>query len=163
MLTTSKTTTSGMFPVLSYTSVTGRYMAAMLACLREPRRHCFCGMKGAISLGPSLMPKTAQVAIQCPPNPSTPELGPFRSKDMGFAALDPLDALEVRRYGVCAWILTLRTVVGLGCLSASPGRNLARVHRHNANTRKQPRVESNLCSCSLLVSCQHLSAATYLL
>jgi hypothetical protein len=32
--TTSKTTTSRMLPVLAYTTMTGRYVAAMLASLR---------------------------------------------------------------------------------------------------------------------------------
>ena len=41
MLTTSKTTTSWMFAVLAYTSVTGRYVATMFASFREPGWHCF--------------------------------------------------------------------------------------------------------------------------
>ena len=39
VLTTSETTTSGMLAVLSYTTVTGGYVAAMLAGLREAGRH----------------------------------------------------------------------------------------------------------------------------
>jgi len=39
VLTTSKTTTSGVLTVLAYASVAGRDVAAMLASLRKPSRH----------------------------------------------------------------------------------------------------------------------------
>lgn len=39
MLSTSETTTTGMFPVLPYTSVPGRHVATMLAGLAEMGRH----------------------------------------------------------------------------------------------------------------------------
>ena len=39
VLTTSKTTTSGVLAVLAYTTVTGGDVSAVLASLREPCRH----------------------------------------------------------------------------------------------------------------------------
>ena len=39
VLTTSKTTTTGMLAVLSNTTVTGRYVSTVLASLREMSRH----------------------------------------------------------------------------------------------------------------------------
>jgi len=39
MLTTSKTTTTWMLAVLSYTTVTGGHMAAVFSGLRQSRRH----------------------------------------------------------------------------------------------------------------------------
>jgi hypothetical protein len=39
VLTTSKTTTTRMLAVLAYTSMTGRYVAAMLAGVAETGRH----------------------------------------------------------------------------------------------------------------------------
>lgn len=39
VLTTSKTTTSGVLTVLAYAPVAGRDVAAMLASLRKPSRH----------------------------------------------------------------------------------------------------------------------------
>ena len=39
VLATSKTATSGMFPVLSYTTMTGRNMSTMLASFRVTGRH----------------------------------------------------------------------------------------------------------------------------
>jgi hypothetical protein len=39
MLTTSKTTTTGMLAVLSYTTVTSRHMAAVFSRLGQSRRH----------------------------------------------------------------------------------------------------------------------------
>ena len=39
VLTTSETATSGVLAVLSYTTVTGRDVAAVLASVGEPRRH----------------------------------------------------------------------------------------------------------------------------
>jgi hypothetical protein len=42
VLTTSKTTTSWMLAVLSYTTVTGGYMTTVLAGLRETGRHGVC-------------------------------------------------------------------------------------------------------------------------
>jgi len=41
VLTTSETTTSGMLAVLSYTTVTGRDMTAVLSGLGKMGRHCF--------------------------------------------------------------------------------------------------------------------------
>lgn len=51
VLTTSETTTSRMFAVLSYTSVTGRYVAAMLAGFREMGRHVESIAKERSALG----------------------------------------------------------------------------------------------------------------
>jgi len=45
VLTASKTTTTWMFTVLSYTSVTGGYVAAVLASLGEPGWHGFYNFK----------------------------------------------------------------------------------------------------------------------
>ena len=39
VLTTSETATSGVLAVLSYATVTGRDVAAVLASVGEPRRH----------------------------------------------------------------------------------------------------------------------------
>ena len=42
VLTTGKTTTSGVLAVLANTTVTGRDVAAVLTSLGEPRRHFLC-------------------------------------------------------------------------------------------------------------------------
>ncbi len=39
VLATSETATSGVLAVLAYTTVTGRYVAAVLASVGEPGRH----------------------------------------------------------------------------------------------------------------------------
>lgn len=50
--TTSKTTTSRMLAVLSYTTVTGGYVSTVLASLRQMCRHVFCARDKSQSLFP---------------------------------------------------------------------------------------------------------------
>ncbi len=74
VLATSETATSGMLAVLSYTTVTGRDMAAVLASLGEPRRHFLQRPRRiSVSLPPvsSVRPKPNP-----PPNSTMPAATP---------------------------------------------------------------------------------------
>lgn len=62
VLTTSKTTTSWMFAVLSYTTVTSRYVAAVLASLGEMGGH-FLGSTESVPILCQSHPKSTE-AIQ---------------------------------------------------------------------------------------------------
>lgn len=59
VLTTSETATTGVLAVLSYTTVTGRDVATVLASLGVPRRHVLERTAGSIS-------------VPCHPKPNPP-------------------------------------------------------------------------------------------
>jgi len=75
--TTSKTTTSGVLSVLAYTSMTSRYMAAVLASLRVTCRHRFLRLKKT---------DVSYLFIQSSPGPSNSCSDHSAPKDMQMAA-----------------------------------------------------------------------------
>ena len=92
VLTTGKTTTSGVLAVLANTTVTGRDVAAVLASLGEPRRHFLCAHKGPVSVSshpvssghPASHPSSDPAQIRPKRHPSkSPETGQCSGDDPG--------------------------------------------------------------------------------
>ena len=130
MLTTSKTTTSWMFAVLAYTSVTSRYMATVLASFWEPRWHCFC--KGfCISLLQRNLIISPSKWVPIHPAEKTTLLVQKKADSTAIYLQKMMKRLETeirRGYDnlVCLRSRDVRLSVNLLCL-----------HRHNANNVKQ--------------------------
>ena len=79
VLTTSETTTSGMLAVLSYTTVTGRDVAAVLAGLREAGRHGVCRERN----DQNQHPISVSTLHPGPPGPIQPRIQYFGLEKLG--------------------------------------------------------------------------------
>jgi hypothetical protein len=77
VLTTSETTTSGMLAVLSYTTVTGGDVAAVLAGLREAGRHGVCRERNDQN-----QPQSISTLHPDPPGPIQPRIRHFEPKNL---------------------------------------------------------------------------------